>query len=266
MPMRNRTRAALMMRSGVLALGLAVGLSGTAAADQWDSATDSDNGIGTDNVLFHGSLQVHDLAALPGPLADEDWYLLTTHPFSSYQFVVDGMTGDLDLAPGDVQLRAADGTFVTQALGDGAGVRSLNHVRTTGGIDTSFVRVDGAGCGGACDDRDRYRARFYDTTYTIPRFNSTGTQKTVLLIQNTTHRLCSVTVFFLDALGELAAPFASAQYFPFGVAVVDPGVAELSGSVRVAHGCGYGGLSGKAVSVEPATGFTFDTPMVHRPR
>ena len=32
-----------------------------------------------------------------------------------------------------------------------------------------------------------------------------------------------------------------------------------SGSVRIAHTCGYGGLSGKAVSVEPATGFTFDT-------
>jgi hypothetical protein len=38
-----------------------------------------------------------------------------------------------------------------------------------------------------------------------------------------------------------------------------------SGSIRIAHNCGYGGLSGKAVSIEPATGFTFDTAMSHRP-
>ena len=266
MTVRLRPRAAIATGAALLVLGVAMGLSGTAAADQWDSATDSDNGIGTDNVLFHASEQVHDLAALVGPLEDEDWYLLTTHPFSSYQFVVDGMTGDLDLAPGDVQLRAADGTFVTQSLSDGAGVRALNHVRNTGGIVTSFLRVNGAGCGGACDNGDRYRARLYDTTYTIPRFNSTGTQRTVLLIQNTTHRACTVSVFFLDALGQLAAPFSSTQQFPFGVIVVDPGLAELAGSVRVAHTCGYGGLSGKAVAVEPATGFTFDTPLLPRPR
>jgi hypothetical protein len=39
-----------------------------------------------------------------------------------------------------------------------------------------------------------------------------------------------------------------------------------SGSVRITHDCGYGGLSGKAVSIEPATGFTFDTPLLPRPR
>jgi hypothetical protein len=36
--------------------------------------------------------------------------------------------------------------------------------------------------------------------------------------------------------------------------------------VRIRHLCGYGGLAGKAVSIEPATGFTFDTPLEHRPR
>jgi hypothetical protein len=38
-----------------------------------------------------------------------------------------------------------------------------------------------------------------------------------------------------------------------------------SGSVRVGHTCGYGGLTGKAVSIEPSTGFTFDTGLQHRP-
>jgi hypothetical protein len=52
------------------------------------------------------------------------------------------------------------------------------------------------------------------------------------------------------------------------VKVVDTAaiVPDQAGSVRIPHSCGYGGLSGKAVSVEPATGFTFDTPVLHRPR
>lgn len=36
----------------------------------------------------------------------------------------------------------------------------------------------------------------------------------------------------------------------------------LSGSVLISHDGHYGSLSGKAVALEPATGFAFDTPMV----
>jgi hypothetical protein len=43
------------------------------------------------------------------------------------------------------------------------------------------------------------------------------------------------------------------------------GLLVVAGLAR-AHTCGHGGLSGKAVSVEPATGFTFDTPFVHLPQ
>jgi hypothetical protein len=32
------------------------------------------------------------------------------------------------------------------------------------------------------------------------------------------------------------------------------------------HDGGYGGLVGKAVSLEPASGFSFDSPMSLRPR
>ena len=41
---------------------------------------------------------------------------------------------------------------------------------------------------------------------------------------------------------------------------------ELVRAVRISNDGRYGDLSGKAVSVEPATGFTFDTPMALRPR
>ena len=36
-------------------------------------------------------------------------------------------------------------------------------------------------------------------------------------------------------------------------------LAGLSGSAAVAHLGGYAALTGKAVALEPATGFTFDT-------
>lgn len=39
-----------------------------------------------------------------------------------------------------------------------------------------------------------------------------------------------------------------------------------SGSITVTHDAPYGGLAGKCVTLEPATGFSFDTPLTARPR
>ena len=44
------------------------------------------------------------------------------------------------------------------------------------------------------------------------------------------------------------------------------GVTGQSGSITIAHDGGYGALSGKAVALEPSTGFSFDSPMTGRPR
>src|SRR5688500_5346228 len=95
--------AAVKKRLARLLLAAALAPGGLAVADEWDDATDADNGTATSNVPAYGSEQVHDLRALPGPLLDQDWYLVPNHPLSSYQFVVDGMTGDLDLTASDVQ-------------------------------------------------------------------------------------------------------------------------------------------------------------------
>lgn len=38
-----------------------------------------------------------------------------------------------------------------------------------------------------------------------------------------------------------------------------------SGSVTIAHDAGYGGLSGKLVTADPAAGFAFDTPLTQVP-
>ena len=39
-----------------------------------------------------------------------------------------------------------------------------------------------------------------------------------------------------------------------------------SGSITIAHDGPHGALAGKAVALEPATGFAFDSPLVTRPR
>jgi hypothetical protein len=250
--------------AAAVALCSALALAPARADDEWDASLESDDGAFTDNVLLHGTDQVHDLQAPVGS-SDQDWYLVRERPFSSYQMVVDGITPFLELQASDLQRLDATGALLDLAFGsDGGRVLSLQWQHGAGPADT-FVRVNGAECGGVCLDWDRYRIRFYDTTYTLPRFNNSGTQATVLLVQNTTDRTCLATYHFFSEGRVLTTP---PQFLPpralnvFSTATFLPG---RSGSLRVAHDCGYGGLSGKAVALEPATGFTFDTPLVARP-
>jgi hypothetical protein len=89
------------------------------------------------------------------------------------------------------------------------------------------------------------------------------------MIQNATDGSCSLQINFFEASGALLEDASIGDTLgPRGLLVVNtlPFAGGQSGSVRVAHTCGYGGLSGKAVSIEPLTGFTFDTAMVTRPR
>ena len=95
--------------------------------------------------------------------------------------MVDAFTGDLDLRAAGVQ--RLNGTQVVQQDADvleGGGVVSLSWFRAGSTDETNFVRVAGAACTQFCNNLDTYRVRFYDTTYTVPRFNNSGTQTTVL--------------------------------------------------------------------------------------
>jgi uncharacterized membrane protein YtjA (UPF0391 family) len=262
-------RSEVVKRSSVLLVAAVLGLGGIATADDWDAAAESDNTIDTDNTPAHGAEQVHDLGGLPSTASDQDWFQVQTHPLSSYQFVVDGLTGDLDLAASAVQRLGTTGILIEQStVSDGGGVLSLAWLKAEGATETNFVRVHAASCASACTAADRYRARFYDTTYTVSRFNNSGTQTTVLLVQNVTATNCTVQLAFLDPQGTRIFVLPGTNFSARSLAVFDTSVlaAGQSGSVRVAHTCGYGGLAGKAVSIEPATGFTFDTPFLHRPR
>jgi hypothetical protein len=61
--------------------------------------------------------------------------------------------------------------------------------------------------------------------------------------------------------GDLA--LAPRQLLVFNTAVVAAGV---GGSISLAHDGPYDALVGKTVALEPATGFSFDSPLSSRPR
>jgi len=261
--MNDRARAVVW---AIVALAGA-GATPAAMADDWEP----DETIAARNVLVHGSEQIHDLRQYGHHETDRDLYLVSSRPFSSYQVVVHGLTGELGLDADNVQLLNAGGTAVLQnaLVLDSGGVLSLQwHGGNLAGPATSFVRVHDAVCTYLCEPTSTYRIRFYDTTYTVPRVNNSGTQSSVLLIQNATDRVCDVAHHFFDPSGTYVASGPLHSLGPHDLKVVATAATfpGQSGSVRVTHTCGYGGLSGKAVAVEAATGFTFDTPFVHRPR
>ena len=221
--------------------------------------------------LEHGSSQWGDLAADPGPVADVDHFRLAQAPRASYEVVLDGTSGDIGpLAR--LERMGSDNLTVLQsgtANGTGSSV-SLRWENTVGAVMASqHLRVRSAGCGGNCAADDAYRVRVYDTTYTIPRFNNANGQTSVVVVQNPTSQPVAGHLYFWDPAGALlhTQAFGAAAK---GVYILNlPNVTTLqgrSGSVTVSHDARYGALAGKAVSVETATGFAFDSPMVPRPR
>jgi hypothetical protein len=242
-----------------------------AVADDWDvSVVGNDGGIGTSNALFHGSEQVHDLPS--GNQPDQDWYLASTRPFSSYQVVVYGLSGPVTNTA-SVLLMNASGTQVLQnaVASDSGRLRSLQwHVGLAAAPITSFVKVEDPECRTFPSDCNaaRYRIRLYDTTYTVPSVDNTGTRSSVLFVQNTTDRPCSVAHHYFDDAGIYVASGPLTALAAYGQSVLATAAAfpGRSGAARVTHTCGYGGLSGKVVTTDAADGASFDTALVHRPR
>jgi hypothetical protein len=249
-----------------LGLGLVL-MSGRAArADFWDIQTTHDGSSATENELVNGSDQLHDLGG--PPLPDEDWYTLGQAPFSSYEAVADATSGDI--GPTMALDRVDSGGAIlqsSQAVGIGY-TRSLRWANLTGSpVNNEFIRAMSSGCTTNCGPEDVYRIRFTETTYAIPRYNNFGTQVTVLLLQNPTNYVITGTVYFWDATGAQVA--SSTFNLPAKNTLVlntstVPGANGTSGAVTVAHDGRYGDLAGKTVALEPATGFSFDSPMLPR--
>ena len=226
-----------------------------------------------DGELSHGTDELYDLAALPGPVADEDVFRIDQKPYSSYEVVVDATSGDIGAGSGPLLQRLGpDGTTVLQdSLPIGVGPsRSLRWRNTSASaVESETIRVRSAGCGTDCGPDDVYRIRAYETTCSVPRFNNAGTQVTVLILQNPTSHPIAGEVYFQVSAGTLVATEA----FSLGAKATlvlnsagIPGANGVSGAITVAHDGGYGELAGKTVALEPATGFSFDSPLLPRPR
>jgi hypothetical protein len=218
--------------------------------------------------LVHGFQIRTDLRAQPGPSVDRDIYHVVQEPYSSYELVLDEGSGDFGPSGATVELVPATGPPQgSQPLGSGS-ARALRWSNTTAARLTSdYVAVSAPACGTACGPDDAYRVRFRETTYAIPRFNNTGSQATVLVLQNPTEGTVAARVFFWDAAGGAIASvpvsLVPRQTFVLNTATAAPGA---SGSITLTHDAGYGRLIGKAVALEPATGFSFDSPMAPRAR
>lgn len=258
-------------------LALVLLLLGTSTlwADIWDVGTSPDNNSSTTrNELFHGTQQLHDLAALPGPAIDPDWFLVSRTSYSSYEVVVDST--DWTTRP-VLERLGLDGTTV---LGTGSPLSSNSFASSLRwayaepfGLGLfEFIRVQSpmflGGCSNTCTARNVYRIRMYDTTASLSRFNNTGTQLTVLLLQNPSFASISGTIYFWSPSGTLLASQALLLDARASVVVSTsaiPGVGGTSGSITISHTGRYGELAGKAVALEPSTGFSFDTPLAWLP-
>jgi len=215
--------------------------------------------------VSHGSDLTADLAG-----GTPDLYRLSQRPLGSYEVLLDSVSGDA--VPGLLLERlASDNSTVLQTaapVGTGSAL-SLRWENTVAGtVNGQHLRLQSPACGAGCGPDDVYRLRVYETTFSIARFNNAGSQVTVILAQNRTAQPVSGRIHFWGVTGSplVSQPFTLA---PRTTLVLNtstlPAVQGQGGSVTVAHDAPYGALAGKTVALEPATGFSFDSPLEPRP-
>ena len=213
--------------------------------------------------IVHGTTLVADLVPPPGRSSDVDYYVMHHDPYSSWEVVIDAVSGDA--SPLQLQLLWTDGVIVDETA-EPVGTGNALSLRWGHAYPGQHVRVRNAACGSACGTDDVYRLRAYETTLVAPRFNKNFGQSSVIVLQNRSSATVSGYAYFFQPGGttDFAQGF---QIAPRATAVLD-GTSFLegfSGSLVVTHDAPYGGLAGKVVSLEPATGFAFDTPLASKP-
>ena len=191
-----------------------------------------------------------------------DWFVVNSLLGHSYEFRVDGQTSDFYAF---AYRFAANGTtalpLVDNEGGGGAyGAKSFTWTQASANSGKQFIEVTGYRSTGV-NTPDAYTARFYETTISFPRYNNTSGQATVLLLQNTTARAVAGEYTLHTAAGALvvSTSFSIAPLSALVVNTAGTSANNTSGTIVVDHDGGYGGLTGKAVALDPATGFSFDT-------
>jgi hypothetical protein len=238
------------------------------AIDPWDSG---DGTNATTTILRHADVQFgHDLeGTVAAP--ERDWMVMVTKARHSYEVRIGSLFWQADCTTPICFGRAArvnsSGSPLTSgvagnedfAQGDGSIGRTVRWIASTG--NTDYLLASAFSAAGASP----YDVALYDTTLFVPRWNNTATQTTVLLLQNTTNITVTGSAFFHDGGGTLLATVA-VSVPQHGLQVIStasvPGLSGQSGSAQIAQMGGYAALVGKAVALEPGTGFTFDTAIV----
>jgi len=255
----------------LLGAGAVVVAVPAASADRWEIR--GDNGSYTNNELQPGVVQDgHDLEATPtGP--DEDWYKVRCQQVRSYEARVfgGGVVWKYPACPecADFDRVAPDGTVLTPGDSQttlGPPARSVRWIAGTG--VTQWLRVKpNDGVTGLASEK--YDILVVDTSLFLPRFNNGGTQRTVVILQNALDVAVEGQVAFHDGSGAPlhTQPFSIAAYASLVLDTASlPALQGRAGSAVVAHTGGQAALVGKAVALDPGTGFTFDTPLTSAPR
>jgi hypothetical protein len=190
--------------------------------------------------------------------------------YASYEVLVDGVTGDLGAEGPALDRLASDGSVVQSALGaTGGSSRSLRFENHGPALMDERVRVQSRGCIVDCDASDTFRIGMWETTLRGARFNNSATQVTLVVVQNSSADIVAGHLDFRSAAGALlhSEPVAlsSRQTLVLDTSTM-AALQGQAGSLTISHDGRYGALVGKAVAVEPATGFTFDTALESRRR
>jgi uncharacterized repeat protein (TIGR01451 family) len=234
-----------------------------------NSALDVDVIAADRTELMHGTSRTALLDA-----SGERYFAIRQAPFSSYEVVVDQVSGDVGTLASPLRLERLSSGLAVLTSAQATGVafsRSLRWMNTSAAaVDGQAVRVQSTSCTTDCGPDDAFRVRTYDTTYDLARFNNSGGQGTVVVIQNNGTAAANGRVYFWSGAGALIASVPFASLPPRGVLALNtaalPATAGQSGSVTIANDGPYGSLAGKGVAVDPATGASFDTPLRPRPR
>jgi uncharacterized repeat protein (TIGR01451 family) len=220
------------------------------------------------NELVHASVRRRSLESV-SQQAQVHLYSLRQAPFSSYEVVVDAVSGGLGASGPALWRVNGYGTGLLQQAEPVSGGTSLSlrfaNPAAVAEIQ-QYVLVKSQGCTRDCGPEAGYRIRVRETTMRAPRYNNAGSQVSVLVLQNDAAVTVIGRIWFLATSGA----FAGDRWFalpPHGTLALNTAdvVPGSSGSVTVSSNAPYGGLSGKVTALEPATGFSFDTPLLPRP-
>jgi hypothetical protein len=271
-------------RRALVAAALLAAALPSAAADKWDAAFSplcADDDLETCNELWPGAPQTHDLEYSANDGHDVDNMVIETKAGRSYEVRVVSTNVWLHStacsggcvwftrrsATAELQMSVAPGG---QGPVVGAATSLVARWMSGEADERQWIRVVAGGFTGVqLTAADQYEIELLDTTYLAARWNQVGTQTSVFVVQNASPAALDGAIRFYGPTGAVlhVQPFTLPRngVHVFGAASV-PALVGQSGSAAVVHTGGYGALSGKVVSLEPSTGFTFDTQLVPVPR